>query len=348
MRDALLGDGVLELVVLATYETEGLVIRATLQNAKNIELIWAFGGASGERGRRDGDIGTERVPISEFFQLKPEFCKDNKFTIESNNFTLDGKTLKILGTMPPASKLAIADAASWDRIDNLIASAGKPTETPLLLGEIGLPTSGSSYFSLLKGKAVAVSNTKNLNESQQTNDISEKASSTAERYKDLPAKFERAENYRKTMVGRVTADTPDPFINAAVAALNIAGDSVWDEQQSGFMHGAVAWRTKLLGWRGPYLGDDLGWHDRMRRHLDGWAAKQNVSPVKDVAFTQDAAVNFARNEPELHSNGDISNSAVGRIGTSSLMSTIQACESWRVVTAGGWFCRRVLFSKRRP
>ena len=153
VRDALLGDGVLELVVLATYETEGLVIRATLQNAKNIELIWAFGGASGERGRRDGDIGTEKVPIREYFQLKPEFCKDNKFTIQSNNFTLDGKALKILGTMPPSSTLSIADAASWDRIDSLIASTGNATETPLLLGQVGLSARVSTYISLLKGKA---------------------------------------------------------------------------------------------------------------------------------------------------------------------------------------------------
>ena len=57
-------------------------------------------------------------------------------------------------------------------------------------------------------------------------------------------------------------ETPDPFINAAAAALNVGADGVWDEQQSAFMHGSIAWRTKLLGWRGPYLGDALGWHDR--------------------------------------------------------------------------------------
>ncbi len=308
IRDSLLGSGVLELTVLATYETEGLLIKAELRNAKGVELVWAFGGASGERGRRDGDIGTEKVPISEFFQLKPEFCKDNRFTIQANNFMLDGKTLKILGTMPPASKLSVGDAANWEHVDNLIASSGKATETPLLLGQISLSGSKSSYFSFLKGNAAVVSTSKTLNESQQTNDVSEKVSSVAERYEDLSANFEKAENYRKSIAGQVVVDTPDPYINAAAASLGVAGDSVWDDQQSGFMHGAVAWRTKLLGWRGPYLGDDLGWHDRMRRHLDSWASKQNTSPIKEGLFTQDATVNFARNEPELHSNGDISNS----------------------------------------
>ena len=89
----------------------------------------------------------------------------------------------------------------------------------------------------------------------------------------------QAEKYRRSIAEKVIVETPDPFINAAVPALNTAGDGVWDEKQSEFMHGAVAWRVKLLGWRGSYLGDALGWHERMRRHLEYWAAQQNTSPI---------------------------------------------------------------------
>ena len=40
-----------------------------------------------------------------------------------------------------------------------------------------------------------------------------------------------AEQRRHAIAERVTVATPDPFINAAAAALNIAADGVWDEAQ---------------------------------------------------------------------------------------------------------------------
>jgi hypothetical protein len=103
IRDPLLGaEGVLRLTVLAYEGTEGLIVRAELVRsdgsessadvrrlarprprifqprasaAAPIELVWAYGGVNGQRGSRDGDIGTERMPISEYFQLQPEFCR---------------------------------------------------------------------------------------------------------------------------------------------------------------------------------------------------------------------------------------------------------------------------------
>jgi hypothetical protein len=72
------------------------------------------------------------------------------------------------------------------------------------------------------------------------------------------------------------------------------------------MHGAVAWRSKLLGWRGPYVGDALGWHERARRHFTYWAAQQNTNPLSTAPPVPDPTVNFARNEPTLHTNGDMS------------------------------------------
>ena len=38
--------------------------------------------------------------------------------------------------------------------------------------------------------------------------------------------------------------------------------AVWDEPQGTWMHGAVAWRVPLLGWRGDYIGDALGWQQQ--------------------------------------------------------------------------------------
>ncbi|HRH46156.1 MAG TPA: DUF4450 domain-containing protein, partial [Pyrinomonadaceae bacterium] len=289
IHDSLIGKGVLHLTVLATNETEGLIIRAELQNTTDkIELIWTYGGANGERGRRNGDIGTEAVPISEFFQLKPEICKDNKFSIVSNTFTLESKIANIVGVMPKDAKLSIGDANKWNNLNDLL-SANPNNEFPVIVGRLEIKSNNQTYFYWQK----FAPNT---------------AIKDIYKIEDLPNVFDKTEKYFRSISEKVVADTPDPFINAAVSALNIAADGVWDEEQSAFMHGAVAWRNKLLGWRGPYAGDALGWHDRMRRHLEYWATRQNVSPISKEPFKQDATVNFARNEPELHSNGDISNS----------------------------------------
>jgi hypothetical protein len=72
IHDPLLGAGDLDLTVLPLSETKGVIACAELRGAtQSIELIWAYGGANGVRGARDGDIGCERLPVSEFFQLEP-------------------------------------------------------------------------------------------------------------------------------------------------------------------------------------------------------------------------------------------------------------------------------------
>ena len=63
--------------------------------------------------------------------------------------------------------------------------------------------------------------------------------------------------------------------------MNVAADAIWDQQQQSFMHGAVAWRVRLLGWRGPYAGDALGWHERTAAHFAGFAKQQNTNPIPE-------------------------------------------------------------------
>ena len=72
------------------------------------------------------------------------------------------------------------------------------------------------------------------------------------------------------------------------------------------MHGAVAWRTRLLGWRGQYAGDALGWHERTAAHFAGFARQQNTSPIPETIPPADEQFNLARSEAAIHSNGDMS------------------------------------------
>ena len=343
IRDPLLGDGVLRLAVLALDATDGLVARAEfvagkeamaarhsaaaepdaapLQQASSKpvaagELVWAYGGANGQRGRRDGDIGTESVPISEYFQLKPEYCRDNRFEIADRTFTLHSGTATIVGLMPAGAQLAVADAAQWPSCAGLLASAGKAVDLPVVTGRVGLANDGPLYFALQR---VSADNAVTAEELEIYRAVRTERPGAgrgpgvvplrpAYRNDELPVVFAAAAAHFAALRSQVAIETPDPYLNAAVAALNVAVDAVWDEPQGAIMHGAIAWRAKLLGWRGPYAFDALGWHDRARHHFADWAARQNTDPVPAKLPPPDESANLARSEAALHSNGDISNS----------------------------------------
>ena len=75
------------------------------------------------------------------------------------------------------------------------------------------------------------------------------------------------------------------------------------------MHGAVAWRSALAGWRGPYVLDAVGWHERFIRHARHWIAKQNRDPIATASPATghpDPGSHLARTENLLHSQGDLS------------------------------------------
>ena len=64
--------------------------------ASGAELLWAYGGVNGQRGARDGDIGTEKVPISQYFQFQPAFAEDNTLALGAEGFTLDASVTVVL------------------------------------------------------------------------------------------------------------------------------------------------------------------------------------------------------------------------------------------------------------
>ena len=309
IRDPLLGDGELDLAVLPLAATKGFIVRAERRGAAPADLIWAYGGANGLRGSRDGDIGCEHQPVSEFFRLQPEQCRDDSFSIGTNTFTLRNKKTTIAGVMPPGATLSVADAAQWESPAALLASAAGSAPLPVVVGQVAVPPGQPVYLAWQQlsregGEELPVYRevSKNHSGESATNDKPVAVYQAS----DLPGVFAGAEEYRRTIAERVVIETPDPFINAAAAALNIAADAVWDGKQQSFMHGAVAWRTRLLGWRGQYAGDELGWHERTAAHFAGFAKQQNTSPVPETIPPADEQFNLARSEAAIHSNGDMS------------------------------------------
>ena len=286
VRDPRLGNGVIQIDAVASYTREGLLLRVEAAACPpGADLWWAYGGANGQRGRRDGDIGTENVPISQWFQLRPEFCEDSRFEVAANGFLLTCPPGRIRGQGPQGAAYTITNAADWDDLSALREAESSDPPRPIVVGRCPL---GEAPLHLAWWRLGA----------------NDDPGSPA----DPAAAFAAAERTRADRAGQVAVETPDPYLNAAVAALAIGADAAWDEPQGAVMHGAIAWRRRLLGWRGPYAMDALGWHDRARRHLTYWAGRQNQDPVPDRLPPPDEDANLARSERALHSNGALSES----------------------------------------
>ena len=319
IRDPLLGDGTLRLAAYATAATEGLILRVEAADIPaGLELVWAYGGVNGQRGRRDGDIGTENVPISEWFRLKPEFCAGNRIELGENVFTLTAKlprdqTATLRGVLPAGTQLRVGDAVLWDDPASLLTAVNiRAPDQPVVTGRVALAADRPLFLAIQRTdaapateldtyRAVRVENADpNASASKKSAEIS------AFHHDELPAVFTATEAHFAKLRGQIRVVTPDPYLNAAVGALNVAADAVWDEPQGAVMHGAIAWRSKLLGWRGPYAMDALGWHDRARRHLAYWATRQNTDPIPEKFPPPEPETNLARSRRALHSNGNLS------------------------------------------
>ncbi|WP_216859195.1 DUF4450 domain-containing protein [Hymenobacter citatus] len=306
IRDPLLGTSTLHLHVLAMSDAEGVLIEAQLEGAAptSVQLLWAFGGATGKKFSRDGDIGAD--PESSFY-LKPEYCQGNTFQLKANTFALyygaepkpdettryelshtppngqrptPERRKSLLGIVPPTSRTHIADATQqatpqqlWNSYESNIPTLGGllPPSAPVLVGAIPA-TAKALYFAVQKAETAVPL-----------------------RYAELPQAWAKAETARAALAGRVHVSTPDPYINTLGGALGIAADAIWESPT--YLHGSVAWRMRLPGWRGPYVADPLGWHDRAQTHFRAYAKSQLTTPAGPVVM--DTTLNLARSLEKL-------------------------------------------------
>lgn len=275
IRDPLLGNGLLAVTAVPAATGEGFALRAELSpEARPVRLVWAFGGSDGNKGRRNGDLNAENEPLDRFFAFTPERSKGSRFDLQPDGFLFTGKAGK-LHCVSSGSKPRLADAVKWSDPAALLAS--QASNTPVAAGVFDLRPSSAFHLAFLRGEPPSVD----------------------------PARFfTEAEARRRSIAERVVVRTPDAYVNAATAALNVAADAIWDESKHTFMHGSVGWRVPLLGWRGPYAGDALGQHDRTRRHVEGFAAKQITTPPPAKLPPADPKYHLARCETALNTNGN--------------------------------------------
>lgn len=252
--DPLLGKGKIVITALAMSAAEGLILKVETKNIPSkLNLSWVFGGASGKRFSRNGDLGVD--PINSF-ELKPEYCTGNVYTLNDNTFHLlfgAKKNSEMIGTFPPSAKLTTTNA-----------------EAPVLKANMKLKNNTTYYIGIQ-----IPSNVKSLN------------------YASLPSIFSQSETDRAKLASRIKINTPDPYFNTLGGTLAVAADGIWSGDT--WLHGAVGWRMPLSGWRAAYTGDVLGWHDRARTHFDAYAASQvvDVAPIRPHP-SQDSVLNLAR------------------------------------------------------
>jgi hypothetical protein len=313
IRDAMLGNGTLNITVLAGAASECMLVKVQFINTSGaISLFWAYGGVTGKKFSRDGDLGAD--PESSFY-LKPEYCLGNRYQVGKNSFILNytgaatseadryeikqpginaAKAVEqvnnknIKGIYPPGAEVRIADAAQQQT--PLLFWEAKAAEAPALTGLIR--KQANPYYFLIQSP-------------EDKQPIS---------YSQLPSLFNEAEAARRKLAGRIVVNTPEPYINTLGGVLSVAADAIWEAPS--YMHGAVAWRMRLNAWRGPYVADVLGWHDRARSHFSSYALSQITSPESGPVVA-DTALHIARQQEKLgtsmFSSGYISRNPGGKI-----------------------------------
>ena len=282
ISDPLLGNGKLQLTVLAMANKEGAILKIVGQKTKDIRVIAVFGGASNEVFRRAGE---RNVDAADCFYLKEKNCNGNEYQLNKNSFSLKfgqktviaggshlvdkvptkGRT--IFGTFPATATLKIKDINAAISAKALTENADAP-KAPILCAEVVLQQNKPLYFSVY-----------NSSDNQfVATDL-------------LPTLFAEAEMARTALVGRLKINTPDKFLNAMGGALSVAGDGIW--QDPSYLHGAISWRIRIPGWRAAYIASALGWDERAKTHFTAYANSQLTEPASGPV-EMDTAMSFGR------------------------------------------------------
>ena len=281
ISDSLLGKGTLTITAQACYTEDAALWQVSAKDMPtDIALQWLYGGASGGRFSREGDMGVDPIDC---FHLKPAYCKGNDYSLQGDGFKVvfgqqsryGEKTL--YATFPPRTDMAVSQLAV-ERPE----LADEP-DCPVMRGSIPL-SSGSHTYYIYMGRDRQPS------------------------YAELDSLYAATEEERTRLASLLRITTPDPYFNTIGSALSVAADAIWNDEV--WLHGAIGWRTPLVGWRAGYTGDALGLHDRARTHFNNYATSQVTEVEPTIPHpAQDSALNLARSlkawGTPMYSNGYI-------------------------------------------
>lgn len=278
IKDSLFQKGTLHVQILALANDEGFVIKVNGERLpSDVLYLWTFGGASGKKFSRNGDIGADPESV---FYLHPEYCINNEYTFNDNSFHLQygsvhnkkktGNDRSLTGLFP-TSEVKLTSASRAKNPIELFES--EADSLPVISGKFNsIPKEGLYWI---------IANTKKLASYDQVFASNE---------------FAKALKKVNKLASRVEVKTPDPYINTLGGALATAADAIWEEPA--FLHGAVAWRMHLNAWRGAYVANPLGWHDRAKLHFESYGNSQVTEP-ETGPFVPDSLKNMTRQEEKI-------------------------------------------------
>ena len=187
--------------------------------------------------------------------MVPDWCGGNRPLIDGQTFQLfpvDGATQVAFGGSDRKGELRVADALAIKSPATLAKSTAD--KLPIVCGVIDLRPDKDEVF-----LAVEVASAKAAANSLQIAD---------------PAKaFQNGIAYMES-IERVQIDTPDPRLDAAIAAVCHPIDAGCERNPFIFRHGCMSFFIRFVGWRVICGATVLGWHDRVQGNAAYYTAMQ--------------------------------------------------------------------------
>jgi hypothetical protein len=251
-------------------DREGFAVRVRAEGLKaGDRLVWMLGGpGSATRGDWDPVMrgnphilrkGDPRKPALSH-GLMPEWSAGNEVRIEGHRVRLrTGVTAshELVGGADRTGDLRVVDAAGAESPLRLIATAAEalPAAGGVIPLESGTTTIHWLFSSVKLGEAWAE--------------------------RDASTVFTESWAHQASSE-RLVAETPDPFLDAALAAVGHPIDALFHQPTSVFHHGTLAFNIPFLGWRVISGSTALGWHDRVAANAAVYFARQVIeAPDKE-------------------------------------------------------------------
>jgi hypothetical protein len=250
----------LEVVPLA--DAAGCAVQLKVEGLEpGDQLVWTFGGARPEAGPRErwdpimrgnpaicrtGDPRKPELRLS----FIPADARGNHLVVRGPTFALadgEGVDLAAVGNADPGGRVIAADGSAWGSPAALIASSA--ADLPVAAGIIDLNPGDEVCWAVR---------------------VTAETGATEVQPRRL---FAEGQAYLASCE-RVEVSTPEPRLDAAMAAVCHAIDAACDPHPTLFRHGCMAFHIHFVGWRVICGSTALGWHDRVRGNALHYLAGQ--------------------------------------------------------------------------
>ena len=230
------------------------------------QIVWAFGGARYEgdvrllwdptmRGNPDVyKLGDPRKPEMNL-GMDPLRCRGNQVMIEGQTFRLlpnEGAARVAVAKADREGKLRVRDASACSNPITLLKAAAD--KLPMACGIVGLREGQDTVFWTVAAAPAG-------------------AGAMPVQVAEPAQAFANGAAYLQS-IERIEVETPEPRLDAAVAAVCHAIDAGCDRNPFIFRHGCMAFSIHFLGWRVMCGATALGWHERVRGDTAYYAASQ--------------------------------------------------------------------------